>query len=160
MKLLDGPDYYGATIFCDDVRQEVGGKVTLVGMYMDRMFVHGDFPFLLPKFAMYINCIQRQRVAKPITKFVIFLPGDEDDKPSIEVLHAPDQMVSLLAEDENKMPEHGIIKAHASIMLSPVVFQAPGEVKVRAIIQNDQMIRCGVLPIERHPSALATPPAG
>lgn len=37
-----------STVFCDDVRHEIGGKVTYVGIYGGTMFVN-SFPAELPK---------------------------------------------------------------------------------------------------------------
>jgi hypothetical protein len=33
MNLRDYPEVFGSTIFCDDIRQETGGKSSLIGCY-------------------------------------------------------------------------------------------------------------------------------
>ena len=38
-----------STIYCDDIRQEVGGKLSLMGVYNNVMYVQ-QFPVTLPKF--------------------------------------------------------------------------------------------------------------
>ena len=88
MKTLDGPDFYGHTIFCDDIRREVGEKASYIGVYTGHMLVPGNFPLLLPKFGFAMHYIQRTRSYIPPTKFLIFLPGtspDNPDNPSIEL---------------------------------------------------------------------------
>jgi hypothetical protein len=41
--------FYGHVIFCDDVRREIDGKLTLVGVYNGNLTVFGGFPAVLPK---------------------------------------------------------------------------------------------------------------
>lgn len=45
-------DYHLTTIFCDDIRQEINGKFTLVGCYNSQLLV-SDFPFTLPRLAIH-----------------------------------------------------------------------------------------------------------
>jgi hypothetical protein len=40
---------YGHVVFCDDVRQEIGEKFTIVGTYGGELTVFGTFPAVLPK---------------------------------------------------------------------------------------------------------------
>jgi len=42
------------SIFCDDVRYELNGKVSLMGIYNDQMFVP-DFPITLPKVCAHFD---------------------------------------------------------------------------------------------------------
>lgn len=41
--------FYGHVVFCDDVRQEIDGKLTLVGVYNGNLTVFGGFPAVLPR---------------------------------------------------------------------------------------------------------------
>jgi hypothetical protein len=41
--------FYGHVVFCDDVRREIDGKLTLVGVYSSNLTVFGGFPAVLPK---------------------------------------------------------------------------------------------------------------
>jgi hypothetical protein len=85
MITADAPDYSASTIFCDDIRHEIGGKTSCIGIYSGTMYVHSAFPIILPKFCMSVTYVQRSKIFldEPI-KIKIFLPGDEDDTPSIE----------------------------------------------------------------------------
>jgi hypothetical protein len=40
---------YGHVVFCDDVRQEIGNKITLVGTYLGELTLFGTFPATLPQ---------------------------------------------------------------------------------------------------------------
>ena len=46
---------FGYTIFCDDVRNEINGKVTLVGVYAGDVIVLGTLPVTLPKLGLSVN---------------------------------------------------------------------------------------------------------
>src|ERR1700730_10196073 len=84
MALLDAPDFYGHTLFCDDIRAEADGKMMFIGVYLDQMFVHSDFPVTLPKFGFGITFVQKQRLFDPNLGIRIFLPQYSDDAPSIQ----------------------------------------------------------------------------
>ena len=67
-------------ILCDDIRQEVGNKVTLVGIYGNQIYV-SKFPYTFPKICMQISLggvtgrvkvdihIRKSRNRKIINKF-------------------------------------------------------------------------------------------
>ena len=45
-----------ASLFCDDIRPEVGNKLSLMGVYLGGMFVP-DFPVVLPKLCVMVTII-------------------------------------------------------------------------------------------------------
>ena len=56
------------TIFCDDIREEVGNKHSLMGVYHGEMFVQA-MPVLLPRLCFYITFITD--TLEPAAKFEI-----------------------------------------------------------------------------------------
>ena len=81
MKVRPTPEVFGHATFCDDIRMVVGNKLTFVGYYFDLMLVNSEFPVTIPRFCVAVSYSQqRGKLIFPI-KFVIFLPGDPDDKP-------------------------------------------------------------------------------
>ena len=48
-------DAFGLTIFCDDIRSEIDGKISLIGCYTGRMMIGGEFPVILPKLGLSIH---------------------------------------------------------------------------------------------------------
>lgn len=48
---------FGHVIFCDDVREEVSNKFTLVGVYAGSIFVSGQSPFVLPLLCCHVTII-------------------------------------------------------------------------------------------------------
>lgn len=51
--MIDEP--FGVTIFCDDIRFELNGKISLVGCYSTEILFHDPAPGVLPTFAALIN---------------------------------------------------------------------------------------------------------
>jgi len=62
------------TLLCDDIRQEVGGKTSLMGMY-DHHIVVPQVPFVLPKVCFYTRFSRMDGTFK--FSFSIVSPGGE-----------------------------------------------------------------------------------
>ena len=125
MKELEAPEISGYTVFCDDLRFEVDGKITLVGSYHGVMLVREAFPVTLPKFAMSVAFNQRKTVFEPKLRLKVFLPGDDKDEPSIVVEIEPPVDSPTFSSDRPN------IGARANIVLAPLVLNSPGLIKVR-----------------------------
>lgn len=56
---------YGYCIFCDDIRNEPGGKLSFIGCYNAVMFVGREFPLALPKFCVHFYVFSPRRNLTP-----------------------------------------------------------------------------------------------
>jgi hypothetical protein len=162
MKLRDRPDVFGYTTFCDDIRQEAGGLVSLIGVYRARMFVHGTFPISIPKFGFAISYWQRRELVLPgPIRIRITLPGDTDEKPSIETELPADAAEKMFAEEmqfaTSISADTNFAAVHANFILAPLVFNCPGIIRVRAV-RGDELVRLGSLRVLQG-TATAEPPA-
>ena len=45
---------YKCVLFCEDIRQEVGGRVSLMGILGTKLLVQ-DFPLVFPKICLFIE---------------------------------------------------------------------------------------------------------
>ncbi|CAN7732736.1 hypothetical protein LJR220_001886 [Bradyrhizobium sp. LjRoot220] len=122
------PDVSGFTTFCDDIRFEVDGKVTMVGCYHGEMTINGGFPSTLAKFAMSIIFTQKRELFEPVLKLHVFLPGDPENEPGIVV--DVDSQIDITKTDRPR------IGARANLVLSPLTINAPGVIKVRIARQG------------------------
>lgn len=120
------PDAFGTTLFCDDIRFEVDGKISLIGSYGGDMLVKGDFPVVLPKFAASILFVQRQDVFSKALEVKVFLPGDAEDRPSIASNIADVDMPTIPSEADGDF-----ITVRANMIMSPLAIDRPGHIKVR-----------------------------
>jgi hypothetical protein len=139
---------------------EVDGKMTLVGVYRGRMFVHGSFPFTLPKFAVAINFAQIKEKFVPKLGVRITLPGDPDDKPSV-LAELNETSEGALAEAISKDPlpeeDHKYNLLAAAMVFSPLVIKQPGHIAVR-VLRNDELHRVGRLAILQGSQGQPIPP--
>lgn len=153
MAVLDSPDLFGSTIFCDDIRQEADGKVTLVGSYGNVMVVHGTFPVTLPKFGFHILFGQKRAVFDAKIGIRIFMPGDADDAPSIVADMtelAAGAAAANAAQFKPPLPtppgETSVISLTANVLVSPLVIASPGYIRVR-IARQGNLVRIGTLSV-------------
>jgi hypothetical protein len=157
MTVLPIPEIYGYTIFCDDIRQEVGGKISFVGVYSGTMFVHGEFPVTLPKFAFGISLMQRREILEPNIQVQIFLPGDPEDSPSIGG-HISEPIEGAVAAETARAVERlpkgdeRIVAMHMNLIAAPFVIKESGIMKVRAVRRGD-LIRLGSIRIASQPQS-------
>jgi hypothetical protein len=156
MALLDSPDMYGHTLFCDDIRAEVDGKMMFIGSYGTQMLVHSEFPVTLPKFAFGITFNQKKTLFDPNLGIRIFLPQDSDDAPSIRAdmfeekpIVANIPFATPIAEQDEK---HAIVTLTANLIFAPFTIVMPGLIKVRIARRGDQ-VRVGVLSVAKAPQA-------
>jgi len=161
MTLLPRPEFFGGVTFCDDIRHEVGGKFSFIGVYSGLMHIHGatPFPCILPRFgisAYYSQAIDA--VVTPI-KFLIYMPG-ETDNPSI-VFDAPDEAIEKSTREAwereqatKEKPEPDAPRSYAQVginaVLSPLEIKCPGSLRVR-VTRGDDLVRLGSLEIEPAP---------
>jgi hypothetical protein len=68
-------------ILCDDVRQEVGNKSSLMGIY-DKDIFFTDLPALLPKLCLYVRL---EGVGTAFQKCKITLKAPEEDPIHLEI---------------------------------------------------------------------------
>jgi hypothetical protein len=127
---------FGVTTFCDDIRHEVGGLVSLIGVYREVMILQGvSFPVTLRKFALYVKYIEPLELVIAPIDLRVFLPGDPDDTPSVRHTWKPKPEADLLSGPDF---EPGEEKTRVRILVtelafSPLVLQQAGRIKVRAV---------------------------
>jgi hypothetical protein len=141
MAVLTAPDVYGYTIFCDDIRYEMGGKISFIGTYSGTTIVHPVFPVMLPMFAMSITPFQRKRIFVPKVELRIFLPGDPDDTPSIQAeastagaAAAASAVTDALHPEARALEDEGYMGMNHQLRFAQLPIKEPGILNVRAAI--------------------------
>lgn len=137
------PDVFGHTIFCDDIRQEVSGKLILIGVYQGIMLIHGAFPITLPRLCFSITLAQKVELFSPNVVLRIFVPGDPEDASSIEAQLGENVEGGLEKEaDKNShvlgVPESERKYLHffSNMQFENFLIKEPGLIKVRADIDG------------------------
>jgi hypothetical protein len=143
-------DRYGYSIFCDDIRNEAGGKLSFIGCYNGVIFISDPFPLVLPKLCVHIHILSP--ASRPFSSIDVrcYLPGD--DKPfSEEPIETPERhdQTELVANLKPDTAAPLFIVAATSLIFAPLKLRSPGLMRVRALIDADQELRLGSLRIEQ-----------
>jgi hypothetical protein len=99
---------YRCVLVCEDIRQETGGRVSLMGVLGSRLFVQ-DFPLLFPKFCLFIEW------------------GEITGRFNVTLNIVPPKGVSLPAVKPSAsiQGQAGVV-ARSMIVLNSFVFPSPG----------------------------------
>jgi hypothetical protein len=125
---------WGFSLFCDDIRAEVGGKMSIMGVYQaDMIFpTNQNFPLTVPKFCILIKYYEILNFFTDEIAISIFLPGDAKDAPTI-VLPIPRANLAgptfpyPLEDDQER-----VFNITFPVALSPFTINQEGFLKVRA----------------------------
>jgi hypothetical protein len=149
LMLADRRNAWGFSLFGDDIRAELGGKASLMGLYQTDYLFQGTYPFAVSKFVIFIMYYELvEKMTSDIT-FKIHLPGDGPERPILEFpilrkdLPIGDPKNQPEADDEEEVER--ISHARIPIILSPLVIPAEGFVKVRAHFNDGSVLRLGRL---------------
>ncbi|WGR91963.1 hypothetical protein MTX20_27350 [Bradyrhizobium sp. ISRA435] len=106
----------------------------------------------LAKFGIAITFAQKRELFVPNIGIRIFLPGDTDEKASIEADTGPGATIPVLDDD---MP---MIMMGAQMIFSPLVISQPGVIKVR-VLREGLLHRLGSLDVRKFttPDSMVTP---
>lgn len=139
----------GFVTFCDDIRHEVTGKMTLVGVYGGQMVVGGTLPITLPQICAVITFrfLPPSAPIKPVIK--IFMSGQDDPLFMMETDITPAQGATAVAEvarAEDDPDRVSFVQIVITPQIQGLVIAEAGTLKVRAYIGEDE-IRLGTLSI-------------
>jgi hypothetical protein len=147
--MIESP--YGVTIFCDDIRQEVNGKLTLVGCYGSELHIIGVYPAELPAFAALINIRVPYKSKLESLKLVV---SKEESGELEEIFNAQVDIAQAqdTSDDIKALIETGERMLGVSIpcKLPPVRFLGDGIIKVRAYLDGEVEVKIGSLPVSLH----------
>jgi hypothetical protein len=140
---------YGYSIFCDDIRNEAGGKLSFIGCYNGIILISGQFPLVLPKLCVHVHILSP--ASQPFSSIAVrcYLPGD--DKPFFEEpIETPEHhdQTELVANLKADTSAPLFIVAATSLIFAPLELRSSGLMRVRAVIDADQELRLGSLRIE------------
>jgi hypothetical protein len=140
---------YGNTLFCEDIRQEVMNKLSLIGVLGHEIIFLAPFPQTLPKLGFHMDV--RFPVEKPVNdvRLLIYFPGDAEDAPTIN------QVLPWKSGEPSTepLPFPDAARSFAFIqhfVLSSVLIKQEGYIRVR-IVHDEKRIRIGALKVSQAP---------
>lgn len=119
--------------FCDDIRTEVDGKVSLMGIYTGGMQVNAKLPVTLPKLCVFSHLGSPSDDQFKFLKLEILF---ED-----QILFSSEVPETVLAEQNKHFSEseRGHMMQFA-VQISPFVISHPGYVKVQVTTETGSFI--------------------
>lgn len=138
---------YGHTIFCDDIRQEVGNKASYMGIYRNNIRISDNLPILLPKFCMAIHFCYPGGIPPAPIEIRVFVPGDADDKPTFSGFVPDDEFHKAQFADDVPAEDQHFLSVNF-LVLSPFMLKDTGRIKVRAYVDGEET-RLGTLAVEQ-----------
>lgn len=150
--------------FCDDIRQEVGGKSTLVGVYGNEMVFQGPLPAWLPKLCVRTIYMERPGQEREPVHIKVFLPGDPVHAPTINSKIDVEQVRAVASRQNlpNEVVEEfrrlgdepdPMIAIPITVMMGPVEIKQTGLARV-IVSCGERNYRAGGLWIKSEPEAL------
>lgn len=157
---------YGTVLFCDDVRQEMGGKVSLVGVYNREMaFLPGTlFPVTLPKLGVHISWCEPIDAKNNDLTFQVGMrrfetkPDSPNDHTILEfrVDITKAKAEGLPADLQGQLGVRGQVSP--GVIISPCVLPFPGILRAQAIVDGD-IWPLGAVKVYARPAEPNMPPA-
>lgn len=135
---------YGTTVFCDDIRDEVTGKKTYVGVYGTEMVLNGTLPFVIPQFALAVTLLEPIQSASGPLNIKILMPGESGEQAVIDVELPVDRHANLNIQEVDPTAEYS--GALMAFRISPLLIVAEGHIRVRAYKEGRE-IKLGALRI-------------
>ena len=125
-------DRFVHAIFCDDMRQEMGNKVSFMGCYQGELFVPFA-PVMLPKLCVFVTV--STPVARPFTALTIRVDQGGNTIANIETPSADwAQSIPPASEDATRL------LANVGVMVAPFAITEPCEIRVVVTTEEGEML--------------------
>lgn len=125
-------DRFVHAIFCDDIRQEMGNKVSFMGCYQGELFVP-FVPLMLPKLCVQVTI--STTVERPIKSLTVRLDQGANQLAAFEV--ASDDFSRSIPPAPESATRWS---ASVGVMLAPFSITEPGELRVVVITEEGEML--------------------
>jgi hypothetical protein len=137
---------WGQTLFCDDIRFEIGNKLSIVGIYQTDFIINSEFPIMVPKFCLYVSYYELAGRLQEELQLNIYFPGGGENPGFQANIPRPAQSEQMPAADRADSDRVNIIRA--PITFSPLQIAEPGDIKVRMVC-GDVVTKLGLINIRK-----------
>lgn len=143
------------TLFCDDVRHEVGGKLSFIGVYSGGLFVPA-FPVTLPRLCLSV------KIVTPADELlrVLNLRVLRDEETLQEIALDEEQLAAASDSTEEMIEEQRkerVQMAQFMLVFSPIQFDGPCTLRVRVQTEDGELCGMALKVDQTPPSANAVP---
>lgn len=135
------------SIFCDDIRHEVGGKLSYIGVYSTSLIVSA-FPIILPKFCVSLRVLSPYQL--PIESMTVKIIKDDE----VLLQHSTsDEQLAKAASERSDTPDDEqqdrVRVFQFMTTFSPIQFDGPCSLRVRAQTETEELRGLGLKVEER-----------
>jgi hypothetical protein len=120
---------WGQAIFADDLRVEVGGKISIIGIYQVDLIIPNNFPLTLAKLAIRVEYFEEKGALSDDLSLRIWAPGIDEPIFLAEIprndLAIPKYPYEV---PENERDPH--LYLMAPVIFSPLIIQHEGFIRV------------------------------
>lgn len=126
-------------VYCDDIRQEVGEKTSLIGLYNGQLGVP-DFPCSLPKLCIIVS------VSTPKDEIIedLILTGSYSDAEIFKMEMGKEQIQSIVAKAPTPKEEGKYFMLQLMVILSPLQLEKPGKLKLDLLADGEKVYCAGL----------------
>lgn len=120
-------------IYCDDVRMELGGKLSFMGVYRSELFASG-FPIVLSKFCIHMSAFTP--IADPFQELIFRILKDDDILAEIPVHEDKLKAIAQAAPEDD---EEGITIIRVGINFVPLELNGPCKLRIRVVTEAEEL---------------------
>ena len=141
---------FGYCTFCEDIRQEVNGKHTYIGVVPGPdLIILGALPSGIGKFSIFVTFRQRESDGLDPVALQVHMPGDDDDKPTAKMDISIQELVEKLPPPAPDIDDP-IIGVGLGFEFNPLQIKQEGRIEVSAL-KAGKRYRLGSLRIISRP---------
>jgi hypothetical protein len=153
VKLQDRNKAWGFSLFGDDMRVEVGGKMSLMGLYQADMFFpdNAPYPVNIPRFCILIMYYEIIGAIEDDVTFKVTFGPENQVVAELPVLRKDlrDLTNAIQPNEADATPEdkERIFHSRIPIMLSPFAIPSKGRLRVRAHYSDGSVLKLGSISV-------------
>lgn len=125
------------TIFCDDIRHEMGGKVSYIGVYSGGLFVP-SFPVILPKLCLSVKVVTS--ADEPLNTLTLRVLKDDE---TLQKIVLDERQLAAASESPEEMSDEDLVErihvAQFMLVFSPLQLDGPCVLRVRVQTEDGEL---------------------
>jgi hypothetical protein len=138
-------------IYCDDIRHEVGNKLSFIGIYTGELLVQ-SFPVTLPKLCLFVSV--STPIDRPFQKLRFLILKDDEVLLESEIPQQELVTTQALARDtSDPTAESPRLTAHIELVATPLVFNTPVKIRVRVVTESEELKGRALRVLQQPPTA-------
>ena len=138
-------------IVCEDIREETGGKNSLMGVYGSQV-IFSSLPTQLNKLCFRVSF--ETPISRPIKSLELEIAAG--DEPSVKIPIPADTLVGIVNAD--RAPEAKHIEYIMEVVAAPFAISKEGPIRVSALV-NNRKVKVGSLWVKQSETAPVPPVA-